>query len=83
MLGVQMAAGHPLHLRDFHGCPDILQTIQKPMYKRQYCHHKSVLSAGKFQFCCFAYLGTKLNVCSLLHHYDVMVTPTAQTLKHN
>jgi hypothetical protein len=37
------------HLRDFHGRPEILHTIQKPAYKKEHCHHKPVLSAGKFQ----------------------------------
>jgi hypothetical protein len=36
-------------LRDFHGRPEILHTIQKPVYEREHCHHKPVLSAGKFQ----------------------------------
>jgi hypothetical protein len=57
------------HLRDFHGRPEISHTIKKPVYEREHCHHKPVLSAGKFQ--CFARLETKLNDRSLLHHYEL------------
>jgi hypothetical protein len=38
-----------LHLLDFHGSPEILHTIQKPVYERDHCcQYNPVLSAGKF-----------------------------------
>jgi hypothetical protein len=38
------------HLGDFHGRPEILHTIKNPIYEREHCHHKPVISAGKFQW---------------------------------
>jgi hypothetical protein len=59
------------HLQDFHSCPEILPTIQKPMYERDstvtlrlFYHLESFSS-------CFAHLETKFNVHSLFHHYEL------------
>jgi hypothetical protein len=58
------------HLRDFHGRPEILHTIQKAVYEREHCHHMPVFQVESFSGC-FARLETTLNVRSLLHHYEL------------
>jgi hypothetical protein len=40
---------HCVHLRDFHGRPEIVHAIKKTVYERVHCHYKPILSAGKFQ----------------------------------
>jgi hypothetical protein len=45
-------------------------TIQKPVYERQHCHHKPIYQLESFSSC-FARFESKLNTRSLLHHYTL------------
>jgi hypothetical protein len=83
MSGVRTAVGRPLrfrHLRGFHGRPEILRTIQNPVYVRQHCHQKLVYKLESFS-CSFVRPETKLSVlCSITTncHSDLHGTNTTE-----
>jgi hypothetical protein len=58
------------HRRDFHGHPEILHIIQKPMYERELDTISLFYQLVSFSSC-FAHLETKLSVRSLLRPYEL------------
>jgi hypothetical protein len=77
MSGAWPATGHPLHVsssRFSQPSWNLAYHSKTHVQEREHCHLKTVLSAESFSSC-FAHIETKLNVHSLLHHYELSQQP--------